>query len=112
MLGPQLLDRAALVLVGVDVLLVQQDDLLEPLAQPALGDLLAHLRRLALVGLLLEIASSRSRSSSGTSSSDTQRGAAEATCTRDLAGELEELLVAGDEVGLAVDLDERARRGR
>src|SRR3954454_16529109 len=36
-LGPQLLDRLAGVLVGVDVALVQQHDLLEPLAHPAFG---------------------------------------------------------------------------
>src|SRR5918992_4370695 len=48
-----LLDRLALVLVAVDVRLVEEDDLLEPLAQLALGDPGAHV--LGLVGgLLLE----------------------------------------------------------
>src|SRR5918992_1849394 len=48
-----LLDRLALVLVAVDVRLVEEDDLLEPLAQLALGDLRADV--LGLVGgLLLE----------------------------------------------------------
>src|SRR3954463_14299735 len=49
----QVLDRLAGVLVAVHVLLVQQHDLLEPLAQPPLRDLRAHV--LGLVGgLLLE----------------------------------------------------------
>src|ERR687898_149564 len=39
----QLLDRAALVAVGVHVLLVQEHDFLEPLLQPPLGDPLADL---------------------------------------------------------------------
>src|SRR5688500_7051475 len=52
--GSQLLDRAALVLVRVHVDLLQEHDLLEPLAQPAFGDLLAHLGRLGVVGLRLE----------------------------------------------------------
>src|SRR5918999_2879435 len=47
----QLLDGLAPVLVGVHVLLVQEDDLLEPLSQPALGHLGPHL--LGLVGGLL-----------------------------------------------------------
>ncbi len=38
--GTQLLDRLAVVLVRVDVLLLEQHDLLEPLLHPALGDLL------------------------------------------------------------------------
>src|SRR5437870_510374 len=42
-LGAQLLDRLAVVLVGVDVLLAQQDDLVEPLAELALGGTLARL---------------------------------------------------------------------
>src|SRR4051812_37419123 len=54
-LGPQLLDRLRLVLLLVHVLLIQQDDLLEPLAHAALGDLLLDLLRLAVLGgLLLE----------------------------------------------------------
>src|SRR3954454_1686691 len=39
-LGADLLDRLALVLVGVDVLLAQEHDLIEPLADLALGRLL------------------------------------------------------------------------
>src|SRR3954468_16609480 len=54
-LGAQLLDRLAVVLVAVDVRLPEQDDLLEPLVELALGDLGAHV--LGLVGrLLLEYA--------------------------------------------------------
>src|SRR2546421_2034790 len=49
--GPQLLDRLAAVLVLVHVLLLQQDNLLEPFAELALGDLGAHV--LGLVGGLL-----------------------------------------------------------
>src|SRR3954451_12711270 len=49
----QVLDRLTAVLVLVHVLLVQKHDLLQPLAQPALGDLRPHV--LGLVGgLLLE----------------------------------------------------------
>src|ERR1044072_7203894 len=57
-LGAQLLDRLAVVLVAVDVGLLEQDRLLHPLAQLALGDLRAHV--LGLVGgLLLEDAAVR-----------------------------------------------------
>src|ERR1700710_845240 len=49
--GAQLLDRLVLVLVAVDVRLLEQDGLLHPLAQLALGDLRPHL--LGLVGSLL-----------------------------------------------------------
>src|SRR5918998_3041242 len=52
-LGAQLLDRLAAVLVGVHVRLVEEDDLLEPLAHAALGDPRAHVLGLVL-GLLLE----------------------------------------------------------
>src|SRR5450755_1558525 len=43
--GAQLIDRLALVLVLVDVLLAQQDDLVEPLVELALHDALAHILR-------------------------------------------------------------------
>src|SRR6266542_4445572 len=42
-LGTDLVDRLAVVAVGVDVRLAEQGDLLEPLAQLALGDLAAYL---------------------------------------------------------------------
>src|SRR5436309_1061995 len=48
---PELLDRLPAVLVLVHVLLVQEDDLLEPFAELALRDLWAHV--LGLVGGLL-----------------------------------------------------------
>src|SRR5690348_2161189 len=48
----QLLDGLSAVLVLVHVLLLEQDDLLEPLAELALGDLRAHVLRL-VGGLLL-----------------------------------------------------------
>src|SRR4051794_26468 len=52
-LGAELLDGLAVVLVAVDVRLLEQDRLLHPLAQLALGDLRPHV--LGLVGgLLLE----------------------------------------------------------
>src|SRR3712207_1047780 len=41
-LAPDLLDRAAVVLVRVHVRLAQEHDLVEPLPQPALGDLRTH----------------------------------------------------------------------
>ena len=68
---PQLLDRLAVVLVGVDVLLLEQDDLLHPLAQLALDDLRADV--LGLVGgLLLEDAQlGLARPPASTSSSET-----------------------------------------
>ena len=51
--GPQLLDRLAVVLVGVDVDLLEQSDLLAPLGELALDDLLADVLGLALLGRLL-----------------------------------------------------------
>src|SRR5437870_5876396 len=53
-LRPKLLDRASVVLVGIDVLLTEKHVLLEPLPETPLRDLLAHVRRLALVCLCLE----------------------------------------------------------
>src|SRR3954453_4485897 len=50
-LGAQLLDRLAVVLVAVDVRLLEQDDLLQPLVELALGDLPADV--LGLVGGVL-----------------------------------------------------------
>src|SRR3954471_23111843 len=106
-LGAQLLDGLAVVLVGVDVLLAQQDDLVEPLAELALrgafAGLLGHVLHLAggdaqllvarVVGHLLLVDPQRARGR------DVQR---------DVPGERGEVLVARDEVGVAVDLDEHA----
>src|SRR3954451_2974177 len=106
-LGAQVLDRLAVVAVGVDVRLVEQHVLLEPLAPAALGDLRAHL--LGLVGGLLLV--------------DPQLGLLDLVghlvlgdvlrprrgdVRGDRAREGDEVLVAGDEVGLAVDLDDGA----
>src|SRR3954454_17131361 len=104
---PHVLDRLAAVLVLVHVLLVQQHDLLQPLAQAALGDLRPHVLRLVggllledpqlALALLLRYVLLR----------HVQRGG-----RRDVQGhvarELLEVVVARDEVGLAVDLDEHA----
>ena len=52
--------------------------------------------------------SSASRSSSGTSSSETYERGGGGDVQRDVAGERDEVVVAGHEVGVAVDLDEHA----
>src|SRR5918995_2836347 len=107
-LGAQLLDRLAVVLVGVDVHLVEEDGLLHPLAQLALGDLAADLlglvgrllledAELGLLGLLRDLLLGHVPRRRG--GGDVQR---------DLAGERREVLVAGDEVRVAVDLDQHA----
>ena len=108
-LGAQLLDRLAVVLVGVDVLLVEQHDLLDPLAQLALDDLRARMFSGLSAACCSKTRVSASLASSGTSSSRTycvvgERGDVQ----RDVAGEGDEVLVVGDEVGVAVDLDEHA----
>src|SRR5215216_4082302 len=107
-LGAELLDRLAVVLVGVDVLLLEQHDLLHPLAQLALGDLGADVLRL-VGGLLLEDAQlgllvGLRDLLLGDVADRRRRG--DVQC--DLAGERDEVVVAGDEVGVAVDLDEDA----
>src|SRR4051812_38069278 len=103
----ELLDALAAVLVLVHVLLLEQDDLLEPLAQLALGDLRADV--LGLVGGLLLV--------------DAQLGLLRLVgylllghvlrrgcgdVQRHVARELLEVVVACHEVGLAVDLHEHA----
>src|SRR4051812_30759033 len=100
-LGAELFDRLALVLLRVDVLLAQQDDLVEPLADLALGGLLAlglghaagQLRRgdAGLLGALLGgnlLLGDVLRPGRG----DVQR---------DVAGEGDEVVVLGHEVGVA-----------
>src|SRR3954452_15695071 len=106
-LGADLLDRLAVVLVRVDVRLLEQHDLLEPLVDLALGGALArvlwdvgHLagvdaQLIGAVGLGDVVFGDIERLGGG----DVQR---------DVAGEGDEVLVARDEVGVAVDLDERA----
>src|SRR5215210_5865844 len=107
-LGPQLLDRLALVLVRVDVHLVEEDGLLHPLAQLALGDLAADL--LGLVGgLLLEHAQLGLLGVLGdVLLGDVLRRRRGGDVQRDVAGERREVVVAGDEVRVAVDLDQHA----
>src|SRR5437764_1801274 len=104
-LAAELLDRLAVVALAVDVRLAKEDGLVEPLRKPSLGDLrtdvlglvlrllledpalaLPHLFRDVLLGHVLR-----------------RRGR---DVERHLPGERLEVLVARDEVGLAVDLDE------
>src|SRR4051794_38024981 len=103
----QVLDRLAGVLVAVHVLLVEQHDLLEPLAQAPLGDLRPHVLRL-VGGLLLEdpqlalallVRHVLLRHVQGRGGGDVQGH---------VARELLEVVVARHEVGLAVDLHEHA----
>src|SRR3954447_17315042 len=103
-----LLDRLAAVLVGVDVGLVEQHDVVHPRLELALGDPRADV--LGLVGrLLLEDAQlgvlGVLRDLVLGDVLDLRRGG---DVHRDLARERLELLVARDEVGVAVDLDEHA----
>src|SRR3954469_389647 len=100
----QLLDR----LLVLDVRLLEQDDLLVPLAQLALQRLLArllgHVVELlgvdALLGLLGVLGDLVDR--------DPLRRRRCRDVQRHVLGERDEVLVGGDEVGVAVDLDERA----
>src|SRR5829696_6588466 len=110
-LGPDLLDRLAVVLVGVDVGLVEQDDVLHPGLELALGDLRAHV--LGLVGgLALEHAQLRLPVRiRDLLLGDVAGERAGGDVERDVAGEGHEVVVAGDEVGVAVDLDEHADLG-
>src|SRR5918995_1960561 len=103
----QLLDRLALVAIGVDVLLLEQRDLALPLGQLSADDLLHDLVGLAVLAgapfehlafrlpgrvrdfLLRHVERPRRRTRD---------------VNRHLAGELAELLVARDEIGLAPDL--------
>src|SRR4051812_3801605 len=107
-LGAKLLDRLAVVLVGVDVLLVEQHDLLHPLAQLAFGDLRAHVlglvgrllledAQLGLLGVLRDLVLG-----------DVPGGRQRGDVQRDVASKRDEVVVARDEVGVAIDLDEHA----
>src|SRR3954451_19851435 len=106
-LGAQLLDRLAAVLVRVDVLLLEQDDLLEPLVDLALGGALAR-----VLGNVVQLARGDAQLlGTGVLGDvllvDVQRLRG-GDVQGDVAGEGHEILVARDEVGVAVDLDERA----
>ncbi len=105
-----LLDRLGLVLVRVDVDLLGQHDLLEPLVELAGRDLLADVLRLALgLGLLDEDAQLGVLLVLGhvvlVDVLDARGGG---DVHRDVPGERDEVVVAGDEVGVAVDLDQDA----
>src|SRR3954451_14290858 len=106
-LRAQLLDRLLVVDVA-DVDLVEQDDFLHPGLQLALGDPRADV--LGLVGrLLLEDAQLRLLVLVGDLVLGDvlgRRGGGDVQ--RDVARERDEVVVAGDEVGVAVDLDEHA----
>src|SRR3954451_1113944 len=108
-LGAQLLERLAAVKVVVDVALAEQHDLLEPLPQAALDDLLLDGLGLALggglltqhaqLGLLVLLGHVLLGDVERVGGSDVQRH---------LPRELLELVGAGHEVGLAVDLDQHS----
>src|SRR3954469_4743630 len=103
----QVLDRLTAVLVLVHVLLVQKHDLLEPLAQPALGDLRPDV--LGLVGgLLLEDPQLAPPILVGDILLRHVERRGRGDVQGDVARELLEGVVARDEVGLAVDLHEHA----
>src|SRR6266545_323356 len=104
----QLLDRLALVLVAVDMDLVEQHDLAEPALELALDDPRADV--LGLVGgLLLEHPRLGVADVLGhlvlADPAGLRRGG---DVQRDVLGEGDEVGVGGDEVGVAVDLDEHA----
>src|SRR6476646_820863 len=104
----QLLDRLRLVLLGVDVLLVEQRRFRRPLGELAIDDLFDHvvglavLARLLLEDPLLRLALLR-RDLLGRDVA--RRGRRDVQC--DLVRERLEVLVAGDEVGLALHFDHR-----
>src|ERR671933_1726347 len=112
-LGPELLDRPALVLVRVHVRLAQQHHLVEPLAHAPLGDPLLDLLRLAVGRRLLpeDPQLLGSHVVGHLVLRDVQVGGRRHV-EGDFAGEGLELVVPGDEVGLAVDLDEHADLAR
>src|SRR5436309_1058509 len=106
-LGAQLLDGLAAVLVLVDVLLAQEDDLVEPLAELALRRALAR-----LLGHVLHLAHRDPQLLAAALLGDLllgdELGPRRGDLQRDLLREAREVVVARDEVGVAVDLDEHA----
>src|SRR3954447_1895009 len=108
-LGAQLLERLAAVLLVVDVRLVEQHDVLEPLVQATLDDLLLHALGLALGGrLLAQHAQLGLPVLLGHVVVGDVEGVGGGHVQRHLPGEVLERLGAGHEVGLAVDLDQHA----
>src|SRR5215207_4854664 len=108
---PELLDRLALVHVGADVLLLEQGDFLRPLRDLALDDLLDHVLGLALLGglggehLALSLPGLLGDLLGGHVVRDARRAG---DVDRNLTREVLEVVVASDEVGLALDLDHDA----
>src|SRR5829696_4393095 len=108
-LGAQVLDRLALVLLLVEVLLIEEDELGGPLLQLPLDDLLHDVVRLA-VGLRLilqDAALVRHLLLGDVVQRDVLR-VHRSDVDRDLARELLEVVVQGDEVRLAKHLDKDA----
>jgi len=89
------------------VRLVEEDNLLEPLLQPALGDLRPHVLRLVL-RLFLEDPQLALAVFLGHVLLGHVQGRRRRDVKRDLAREVLEVVVLGDEVGLAINLDEHA----
>src|SRR3954454_782769 len=106
-LGAEVLDRLAAVLVGVDVLLSEEHDLLEPLVDLALRGALA--RVLGDIGHLAggDAQLLGARVLGHVLLSHPLR-VGRGDVQRDVAGEGDEVVVAGDEVRVAVDLEEHA----
>src|SRR4051812_35303772 len=110
-LRPQVLDRLALVAVRAHMLLLEQRDLLRPLLELALDDPLDDVVGLALLtGLCVEdlalgLACLRVDVVDGY---DEWRRWRAGDVDRDLVRELPELVATGDEVRLALDLDQDA----
>src|SRR4051812_38701631 len=106
-LGAQLLDRLPAMLVGIDVLLLEEHDLLEPLAQLALRRALAR-----LLGHVLHLAHRDAQLLGSEVLGDLLLGDVQRVHGGDVQGDVaregREVLVARDEVGVAVDLDEHA----
>src|SRR5215213_6520104 len=105
----ELLDRLAIVLVGVHVLLVEQGDVLGPLGELALDDPLDDVVGLALLASLLRVDLALRlllllRDLLGGDDARIRR----CDVQGDLVGEGLEVLVARDEIRLALDLHHRA----
>src|SRR5918994_535943 len=106
--GDHLLDRLGLVLLDVEVLLLQQRALGAPLFELALDDLLDDVVGLALLlGLLGEDLAFATLLVGGDVLGGDVAGVHRRDVDGDLTGERLELLVARDEVGFALDLDQR-----
>src|SRR5918994_4093911 len=104
-LGAEILDRLALVALLVEVLLIEQDDLGGPLLELPFDDLLDDVVGLAvLLGLLGEDAALVLAILLGDLVEGDVLGVHRGDVDRDLPRELLKVLVAGDELRLALDL--------